>query len=184
MRILRTIGFSIVHGFGNLLNLQGRDTRRVFWPYAFVALILMCVLMFSLMAAMFSAGLAPSYPAVRWQNVVALALAISVPYLTMCFILFAASVRRLHDSGKSMRSAVIVLGSLATALVTMPLLSLLVLLAPSAALPTTLGAVLFVIFLASGLVWTLGSFWLFYLLLRRGTPGKNQYGPAPKKGQA
>jgi uncharacterized membrane protein YhaH (DUF805 family) len=117
-----------------------------------------------------------------------MALAIFVPYLTMCFILFAASVRRLHDSGKSMRPAVIVLGSLATVYVAMPVLVVLMLLNPNADLSDSfmgiLAALAFVLILAFGLVGMFGSFWLLYLLFRRGTQGKNQYGPAPKKGQA
>lgn len=176
--MLRAIAF----GFRNVLNLEGRDRRRVFLPYS-LAVATIAVINFGILFvgldAIFGNEPPPGgqMPASGFPMVVG----IVANYLLMILLLFSACVRRLHDSGASMRSVVIGLGSLAIVLVSLPLLVLLIYSGGADDLPKWVPIAFFVCTLVFSVVANLGSLWMLCLLLRKGTPGANSYGPPPPK---
>lgn len=179
--MLRAIAF----GFRNVLNLEGRDRRREFWPYLLAVVTITLINLFIMILgfdAIFGNERRPGeqIPA----NGIPLVLGIVANYLLMICLLFSACVRRLHDSGASMRSAAIVLGSLAIFLISLPLLALLILFGSADELPKWILIALFVCTLVFGVVANLGFFWMLHLLLRKGTRGANSYGLPPPKSLA
>lgn len=162
---------AIAFGFQNLLTLEGRDRRRVFWSYWLAVALVWAATLFLVIG--------PALEKTSTANVGFLAL-IAIDFL-MFFFLFSACVRRLHDSDVSERPAVIVFGAwVITGIVMIPIsqwhefglasagsnwldIALMVLLAPAA------------------FVATFGTYWMLYLLLRKGTAGPNRYGPQPPK---
>lgn len=183
MRGVRLILRSIAHGFRNLLNLDGRDRRRTFWLYALAVLLLeLCLLACwaAWLAARFDDLEAGQLHDIR-ELVVPMGLAMIAIYLLGILLIFAACVRRLHDSGAGMWAAAVVLGSAAMTLMLFVPVPLLIGFDQIERMPAALADIYFVSFCGFGLVSNLGTFWLLWLLLRKGTPGVNRYGPPPQE---
>ena len=168
-----TVVRTITYGFRNVRTLEGRDRRRVFWLYCFTVTSIWALILYLISLAFEKGSLAIAGP-------FALPVLISTNFL-MFFLLFSACVRRLHDSGTSRRPAIIVFSAWVICGILLIPYSQWFELQTASAGSRWLDFALFALWAPPCLVATFGSYWMLYLLLRKGTAGPNRYGAQPPK---